>query len=85
MTEMYSSLIRSLLLRYLLDHPVHGKKMWTIHTFNDLPQDVYQQLRELGKRAHEGILDRQQTIFFDLPKDFETLGLMQCDPELYAD
>ena len=26
MTELYSSLVRSLLLRHLLDHPVHGKK-----------------------------------------------------------
>jgi len=85
MTEMYTSLIRSLLLRYLLDHPVHGKKRWRIHTFSDLPQDVGQQLCELGKMAHKGILDRQQMIFFDLPEDFETLGLVQCAPELYAD
>ena len=86
MTEMYSSLIRSLLLRYLLDHPVYGKKRrWRIHTFSDLPQDVYQQLCELGKMAHKGIVDKQQMVFFDLPEDFETLGLVQCAPELYAD
>ena len=86
MTEMYSSLIRSLLLRYLLDHPVYGKKRrWRIHKFSDLPQDVCQQLCELGKMAHKGILDKQQMIFFDLPEDFETLGLVQCAPELYAD
>ena len=87
MTELYSSLVRSLLLRHLLDHPVHGKKRrWkVIHSFNDLPQDVYQQLCELGRIAYEGILDKQQVIFSDLPEDFETLGLMQCAPELYAD
>ena len=86
MTELYSSLVRSLLLRYLYDHPVHGKKRrWRICSFNNLPQDVHQQLCELGRIAYEGILHGQQVIFSDLPEDFETLGLMQCVPELYAD
>ena len=86
MTELYSSLFRSLLLRHLLDHPLHGKKRkWRVRSFNDLPQDVYQQLCELGRIAYEGILHDQQVIFSDLPEDFETLGLMQCVPELYVD
>ena len=86
MTELYSSLFRSLLLRHLLDHPVHGRnRKWRVRSFNDLPQDVYQQLCELGRIAYEGILHDQQVIFSDLPEDFETLGLMQCAPELYAD
>ena len=86
MTELYSSLFRSLLLRHLLDHPVHGKKRkWRVRTFSDLPQDIYQQLCELGRIAYEGILHDQQVIFSDLAEDFETLGLMQCAPELYAD
>ena len=86
MTELYSSLIRSLLLRYLYEHPVHGqKRRWRIRSFSDLPQDVYQQLCELGKVAFKGILHDQQVIFSDLPEEFETLGLMQCAPELYAD
>ena len=86
MTELYSSLVRSLLLRHLLDHPVHGqKRRWRVRSFSDLPSDVHQQLCELGRIAYEGILDRQQVIFSDLPEDFETLGLMQCVPELYVD
>ena len=86
MTELYSSLVRSLLLRHLLDHPVHSKKRrWRVRSFNDLPQDVYQQLCEVAKIAYEGILHDQQVIFCDLPEDFETLGLMYCAPELYAD
>ena len=86
MTELYSSLVRSLLLRHLLDHPVHSKKRrWRVRSFNDLPQDVHQQLCELGRIAYEGIFHDQQVIFSDLPEDFETLGLMQCAPELYAD
>ena len=85
MTELYSSLVRDLLLHHLLDHPVHGKKRrWRIRGFSDLPQDVYQQLCELGRIAYEGILHDQQVIFSDLPEDFETLGLMQCVPELYV-
>ena len=86
MTELYSSLVRSLLLRHLLDHPVHGKKRrWRVRSFNDLPQDVHQQLCELGRIAYEGINNGQQVIFSDLPENFETLGLMQCAPELYLD
>ena len=86
MTELYSSLVRSLLLRYLLDHPVHGKKRrWRVRSFDDLPQDVYEQLCELGKIAYEGIIHGPQVIFSDLPEDFETLSLMQCTPELYVD
>ena len=86
MTELYSSLVRSLLLRHLLDHPVHGRKgRWSVRSFSDLPQDVYQQLCELSRIAYEGILHRQQVIFSDLPEDFETLGLMHCSPELYVD
>ena len=85
MTELYSSLVRSLLLRHLFDHPVHGKRRWRVRSFDDLPQDVYQQLCELSKIAYEGILHDQQVIFCDLPEGFETLGLMQCVPELYVD
>ena len=86
MTELYSSLVRSLLLRHLLDHPVHGKKRnWRVRSFSDLPQDVYQQLCELGRIAYEGIPHDQQVIFSDIPEDFETLGLMQRVQELYVD
>ena len=94
MTELYSSLVRSLLLRHLLDHPVHGKKRdWNLQSFNDLPQDVYQQLCELGKLAYEGICNDQQVIFHQndfktlglSPKNFETLVMMQRVQELYAD
>ena len=85
-TELYSSLIRSLLLRYLHDHPVYGKQQWRIRSYSDLPPDVYKQLCELGRIAYEGFIVRnQQVIFSDLSDDFETLGLMQCAPELYVD
>ena len=85
MTELYSSLIRSLLLRYLFNHPEHGKVKWKVQCLDDLPQDVYQQLCELSTIAYNGINNEQQVIFSDLPDNFETLGLLQCAPELYVD
>ena len=84
-TDLYSSLLRSLLLRYLDDHPVHQRQSWRSNSFRDLPTDVYQQLYELGRIAYEGILHDQQVIFSDLPSDFSSLGLMQSVPELYVD
>ena len=47
MTELYSSLIRNLLLRYIKEHPVLGKRQRTIHQFSDLPSDIYQQFCEV--------------------------------------
>ena len=66
---------------------------WRVRSFSDLPQDVYQQLCELGRIAYEGILHDQQVIFHQKDfetlslslKNFKTLGLMQCVQELYAD
>ena len=87
MTELYSSFIRTLLLRYLREHPVHCNRKWTrrLRQFSDLPPDVYQQLCRVSRVAYEGISNNQQVIFSDLSDDFDSLGLMQCVPELYVD
>ena len=85
MSDLYSSLVRSLLLRYLHDHPVHGRKLWRLRNFSELPPDVFQQLCQLGRIAYEGIVHGQQVIFPDLPSDFDGLGLMQSVNELYVD
>ena len=85
MTELYSSLIRSLLLRYLKGNPVLGKGRRTIRQFSDLPSDMYQQFCEVCRLAYEGVINHQQVIFTDLPDDFNSLDLMQCVPELYVD
>ena len=85
LSDFYSSLVRSLLLCYLHAHPVHGRKVWRLRSFSDLPHDVFQQLRELGRIAYEGIVQGQQVIFSDLPSDFDGLGLMQSMNELYVD
>ena len=87
MTELYSSLIRSLLLRYLKEHSVHGRRKWSrrFRQFSDLPSDVYQQFCKVCRIAYEGIANDQQVIFTDLADDFNSLDLMQCVPELYVD
>ena len=85
MSDLYTSLVRSLLLCYLHEHPVHSRKVWRLRSFSDLPHDVFQQLRELGRIAYEGIMQGQQVIFSDLPSDFDGLGLMQSMNELYVD
>ena len=80
MTDLCFSLVRYLLQCHLSDRD----EKWGICSFSDLPDKVYQQLRGLGRIAYEGILHDQQVIFYDLPVEFETLGLMQCVPELYV-
>ena len=87
MTELYTSLVRTLLIRYLHDHPGYGDryKNKSLHSFCDLPEPVYEQFCELARIAYEGICNDEQIIFTDLPDGFETLGLMQCVPELYVD
>jgi hypothetical protein len=87
MTELYTSLVRTLLIRYLHDHPKYGDKYKnkTLPDFRDLPEPVYEQFCELARIAYEGICNDEQIIFTDLPDGFETLGLMQCVPELYVD
>ncbi len=40
MTQLFNCLVRSLLRRYLNEHPVHGKCTWKIPTLGDLPPDV---------------------------------------------
>ena len=86
MTQLYSSLIRTLLLRYLKDKEEYKDTCTIINSFKDLPQPVYDQFCEICKIAYTGIMSAQtELIFQDLPSDFDTLGLMQTCPELYVE
>ena len=86
MTQLYSSLIRTLLLRYLKDKEEYKDTCTTITSFKDLPQPVYDQFCEICKIAYKGIVCAEtELIFQDLPSDFDPLGLMQSCPELYVD
>ena len=86
MTQLYSSLIRTLLLRYLKDKEEYKDTCTNINSFKDLPQPVSDQFCEICKIAHAGIMSAEtELIFQDLRSDFDPLGLMQSCPELYVD
>ena len=84
MTELYTSLVRTLLMRYLSDNPSY-KHCTKILELTDLPDKVYEQLQQICKTAYRGVANGQELLFYDLPDDFETLGLMQEVHELYVD
>ena len=86
MTQLYTALSQTLLIRYLEDHPVHKKTKWKIHSFCDLPLDVYEHFLQLSELAYISIKNDQKLIFSseDLPENLETLGFMQSVPELYV-
>ena len=85
-TQLYSSLIRTLLLRYLKDKEEYKDTCTNINSFKDLPQPVYDQFCKICKIAYTGIMSAEtKLIFQDLPCDFDPVGLMQTCPELYVD
>ena len=84
MTELYTSLVRTLLIRYLSDNSSY-KHCTKIIEFTDLPEKVYKQFQQICKTAYRGVANGQELIFYDLPDGFETLGLMQEVHELYVD
>ena len=86
MTQLYHSLTKSLLMRYLKKHPKHGKKQYRIQQFDRLPGKVPAKLYWISKLAYDGLM-RDKVIFTDedVPHNFETLELMQSIPELYTD
>ena len=85
MTELYTSLVRTLLIRYLMDK---GKQEIMIESFGTLKTyGVYEQFCKVCKTAYDGIDNNQQVIFYktDIPGGFETLDLLQEVHELYVD
>ena len=85
LTELYTAMTQTLLLRYLHGHPEY--KSATIQTFNNLPPAMYTKFSELCKLAYSGIVgtnDHVQLIFTGLPSDFDSLGLMDSVTELYV-
>ena len=84
MTELYTALTRSLLLRYLLSHSEYGQQEWTLRNFSDLPQKLYEQFNYICEIALKGMIE-DKFVHKDLPPDFNTLDLMQSVPELYVE
>ena len=86
MTELYTSLVHTLLIRYLKD--TLGKKEVTLETLKSLKAyGVYKQFRKVCKIAYKGIANNQQIIFYksNIPDGFQALDLMQEVHELYVD
>ena len=85
-TQLYYSLAKCLLLRYLKAHKKYSKRSYHIRTFSDLPKKVLKQLHVICKLAYDGLLN-DEVIFTDsdVPQRFDTLELMQAIPELYID
>ena len=83
MTELYTALTQSLLLRYLHSHSEYGQKQWNLQIFSDLPQELYKQFCHICEVALKGMIE-DEFVFENLPNDFNTLDLMQSVPELYV-
>ena len=74
LTELYKSLLRSLMMRYLGDHPDHKCKRLSLKTLSNLPQDVHSNLMKFAELAANGT-EKQQYVFNELPLS-EHMGLM---------
>ena len=72
LTELYTDLVRTLLLRYLSTHPEYSLMKLFIHELFDLPEKAKESFMALAHLAARGIEERKYV--FDVPKDFETLG-----------
>ena len=85
LTELYSALGCTLLLRYMRGHPEY-EAITSINTFDDLPPTVYTKFTELCELAYSGIVNKSRQvklIFKGLPPDFDNLGFMKFVNELY--
>ena len=79
LTQLYTDLLLSSLIRYISDHPVYSKcKTVSIRQLTDLPSEVQEQVWKLSQPAAEG-LENRQFIFDSIPCD--DMGLMQSAEE----
>ena len=76
LTQLYTDVLLSSLIRYISDNPVYSKCSTTaIRQLSDLPSKVQDQVWQLSKLAAVG-LEEKQFIFDSIPCDH--MGLMQC-------
>ena len=76
LTQLYTDLLLSSLIRYISDHPVYSRLK--IRQLSDLPSEVQEQVWKLSQLAAEG-LENRQFIFDSIPCDH--MGLMQSAEE----
>ena len=87
LTELYTSLTLTLLLRYLRGHPEYKNNCKSVHSFKDVPPPIYSKFSEVCKLAYNGTVGTRhqvQLIFRGLPSDFDDLGFMDSVTELYV-
>ena len=84
--QLYQCLLRSLLIRYLLDTPPYNalsmEQNTRLQSIEQLPREVHAQLMRLCEMAYDGIMNHK-LIFSQDPGDH--LGLIDAIPELYVD
>ena len=78
LTQLYTDLLLSSLIRYISDHPVYSSHKTKIRQLSDLPSEVQEQVWKLSQLAAEG-LENKQFIFDSIPCDH--MGLMQSAEE----
>ena len=78
LTQLYTDLLLTSLIRYISDHPVYSKCKTKIRQLTDLPSEVQEQVWKLSQLAAEG-LENRQFIFDSIPCD--DMGLMQSAEE----
>ena len=79
LTQLYTDLLLSSLIRYISDHPVYSEcKTTAIRQLSDLPSEVQEQVWKLSQLAAEG-LEKRQFIFDSIQCDH--MGLMQSAEE----
>ena len=78
LTQLYTDLLLSSLIRYISDHQEYSKCKTKIRQLSDLPSEVQEQVWKLSQIAAEG-LENRQFIFDSIPCDH--MGLMQSSEE----
>ena len=78
LTQLYTDLLLSSLIRYISDHQEYSKCKTKIRQLSDLPSEVQEQVWKLSQLAAEG-LENRQFIFDSIPCDH--MGLMQSAEE----
>ncbi len=82
-TQLYTSLAHTLLLRYLDSHPDYRGQDLELNTFSDLPSPVYAQFQKLCEMAFNKATEKQ-VVFSDLGKSFEHFGFMHATVEIFG-
>ena len=88
MTELYSSLIRSLLLRHINNLAEYKGKFTKFTNLRNLPECMKCHFDNIASLAYKGICEKDQQIIFsqdEIPSDLDTLGLMQSSMEMHVD